>query len=257
MIINQHNKIIITQNFSKKAQSYSKNSSIQFSSAQKLIKYLSQYSQENFNQESSIVALDIGSGSSFIAQNLFNNYNNIHLYEVDLSPSMLDVFTPKNNNKITKICADIEKIEFAHKSFDIIFACFSLQWINDLEKLSIKIKKSLKNSGIFVGCFPTNASFQNLKNFPFKIKNLPEANDYHATLKNLGFKNILIKNIKINQSYNNVIDALKSFKHNGTNYPEPNLNNFEKLKKFYLNNIHNNVNFNLDWFISYFIYKND
>lgn len=253
-MINQHNKTIITKNFSAKANLYSNNSPIQLLSSQKLINYLSQNSLINFNSKHNITALDIGSGSSFIAQNLFNFYNNIHLYEIDLCQSMLDNYT-SISNIITKICGDIENIDFANESFDLIFSCFSLQWIDDPQKLFIKIQKILKNSGFFIGCFPTNKSFQNMKNIPIKIKNLPDKDSCYKILNNTKLKEVLVENIQISKSYDNVINALKSFKSNGSNYSNTNFNNFKNLKKFYLNNFKNNVNFEIDWHITYFIYK--
>ena len=255
-MIHQHNKIKITKNFTDKASSYSDHSPIQFLSSQKLVSYLFQHSLLNHNSKYCFKALDIGSGASFVAKNLFNFYNNIHLYEVDISHSMLDNYV-LNSNKITKICADIENIDFANESFDIIFSCFSLQWIDDLQKLFIKIQKLLKNSGFFIGCFPNDESFQNLKNIPLEIKDLPNKNICYKMLNEAKLKEVLIENIKINKSYDNIFEALRSFKYNGSNYSEVNFNNFKNLKKFYYNNFNNNVNFEIDWHITYFIYKND
>ena len=251
-------KQIIDYNFSSKVSEYNINANIQKKTAKKLCKIFVE-NIDNKNPDK-IKILDLGSGTSFISRTLLKNLDNCEIYEIDLSLKMLNNFQ-KNPNKITKICGDIENLPFAESSFDMIISSFSLQWIDNYEKLFCNIFKILKSRGILAFSIPDNNSFAELKNTPFSINKMPDNQELaNILLKNQFTKKTLI-NEKICEKFLNLIEALKSFKKIGVNYSLPNHNekNFKELKKFYLNNFQNNLTFKkLSWSISYFIYcKND
>jgi malonyl-CoA O-methyltransferase len=253
-----YDKKIINYNFSSKVSEYSINANIQKKVAKKLCKILI----ENINNKISnkIKILDLGSGTSFISRNLLKNLNNCEIYEIDLSLKMLNNFQ-KNSTKITKICGDIENLPFAESSFDIIISSFSLQWIENYEKLFSNLYKILKSQGILAFSIPDNNSFAELKNSPFSINKMPDNQELSNILTNNQFAKKTLIYEKICEKFLNLIEALKSFKKIGVNYSLPNDNkkNFKELKKFYLKNFQNNLTYEkLSWSISYFIYyKND
>jgi malonyl-CoA O-methyltransferase len=252
------NKKIIDYNFSSKVSEYNSNANIQKKVAKKLCKIL----VENIDGKNldKIKILDLGSGTSFISRNLLKNLNNCEIYEIDLSLKMLNNFQ-KNSTKITKICGDIEDLPFAESSFDIIISSFSLQWIENYEKLFVNLHKILKSRGILAFSIPDNNSFVELKNIPFSINKMPEIQELSNILTKTQFIKKTLINQKICEKFLNLIEALKSFKKIGVNYSLPNNNkkNFKELKKFYLKNFQNNLTYEkLSWSISYFIYcKND
>jgi malonyl-CoA O-methyltransferase len=251
-------KKIIEYNFSSKVNEYNLNANIQKKVAKKLCKIFIENIDDKNPQK--IKILDLGSGTSFIAKFLLKNLDNCEIYELDLSLKMLDNYQ-KNLTKISKICADIENLPFAESSFDAVISSFSLQWIENYEKLFSNLCKILKPRGILAFAIPDNNSFEELKDSPFSINKMPDNQD----LSNILIKNQFTKKILINERnyerFSNLIEVLKSFKKIGVNYSLPNNNkkNFKDLKKFYLKNFQNNLKFNkLNWSISYFIYyKND
>jgi malonyl-CoA O-methyltransferase len=251
-------KKIIEYNFSSKVNEYNLNANIQKKVAKKLCKIFIENIDDKNPQK--IKILDLGSGTSFIAKFLLKNLDNCEIYELDLSLKMLDNYQ-KNLTKISKICADIENLPFAESSFDAVISSFSLQWIENYEKLFSNLCKILKPRGILAFAIPDNNSFEELKDSPFSINKMPDNQD----LSNILIKNQFTKKILINERnyerLSNLIEVLKSFKKIGVNYSLPNNNkkNFKDLKKFYLKNFQNNLKFNkLNWSISYFIYyKND
>ena len=253
-----YNKKIIEYNFSSKVSEYNSNANIQKKVARKLCKiFVENIDGKNPNK---IKILDLGSGTSFISRNLLRNLNNCEIYELDLSLKMLNNFQ-KNSTKISKICGDIENLPFAESSFDMIISSFSLQWIENYEKLFSNLHKILKSQGILAFSIPDSDSFVELKNTPFSINKMPEIQELSNILINTQFTKKTLINEKICEKFLNLIEALKSFKKIGVNYSLPNDNkkNFKELKKFYLKNFRNNLTYEkLSWSISYFIYcKND
>ena len=247
-------KKIINYNFSSKVSEYNINANIQKKVAQKLCKiFIENFVGKNQNK---IKILDLGSGTSFISKELLKNLNNCEIYEIDLSLEMLNNFQ-ENPATIFKICGDIENLPFAESSFDAIISSFSLQWIENYEKLFKNLHKILKLQGILAFSIPDNYSFEELKDSPFLINKMPESQALSNILINNQFTKKTLINEKIYEEFLNLVEALKSFKKIGVNYSltRDNKKNFKELKKFYLKNFQNNLTFEkLSWSISYFIY---
>ena len=246
-------KAHIKNNFSQKCDQYNQDALVQKYAAAQLVDILITQIAK-FKQNSSDQILDLGSGSSFIAKNLFAHNSNFKIQEIDLSAEMLKIYN-NPHNPITKICGDFEDFPFAANSFDLILSSFSLQWCNNHQQLFTKIYQTLKPQGIFAFALPNSASFANLKNLPIHLNPLPD----HAKLKTLltstSFDEKYSKIETFNQNYNNMIEALKSFKKIGTNYNKlTNISNYKHLKKIYLKNFKANANVKVDWSISYFFY---
>ena len=254
MIFNKEN---IKTNFSLNSSEYLIKANIQKQSAEFLCEKLIQFfDQENLDKEFNI--LDLGAGTGFIGDYLINKLSKAKIYELDFSEKMLQ----KRQNfhpQIQQIIGDIEEQKFPEKKFDIIISSFSLQWIENFEKLLKKLKKSGKDNFIFACALPNDKSFKNL-NSPFQILDLPNHNDLQFLLLKENFEEIFVDNQIILQNFSNPIEALKNFKNMGTNYNfyknnVKKFSDFGKFKKFYLNNYNKNYNFNLDWSVSYLIFK--
>ncbi|MDG6094973.1 methyltransferase domain-containing protein [Acetobacter sp. AN02] len=52
------------------------------------------------------------------------------------------------------VCADEEFLPFGPGSFDLIVACASLHWVNDLPGTLAQIRYALKPDGLFLACIP-------------------------------------------------------------------------------------------------------
>jgi len=252
-----YNKKLINYNFSSKVNEYNANANIQKEVAKKLCNFFIENS--DFKNCDEIKILDLGSGTSFVANYILQNLNNCQIFELDLSLKMLN-HCQKNREKIVKICGDIENLPFAESSFDAIISSFSLQWIEDYENLFNNLYKILKPKGILAFSIPDNQSFKELKNTPFLINKMPSSKRISNILQQNRFVKKLLINEKIYEKFSNMIEALKSFKKIGVNYYLSNNNkiNFKDLRTFYLNNNQNNLFCKMSWSICYFIYsKND
>ena len=251
------NKENIKNNFSNNSSEYLTKANIQKQSAkilcQNLIKVLP---LENLNNNYNI--LDIGAGTGFVGNFLIKKLTNAKIYELDFSEKMLEK-RQDSSIQIKQIIGDIEEVEFPKNFFDIIISSFSLQWIENFEKLLKKLKKSAKDNFIFACALPNDKSFKNL-NSPFQILDLPNHNDLQFLLSKENFEEIFVDNQIIFQNFSNPIEALKNFKNIGTNYNfyqnnVKKFSDFGKFRKFYLNNYKKNYNFSLDWSVSYLIFK--
>lgn len=254
-------KKIITKNFSRGAKNYDEASEIQALSAKNLITLASPFIFDNSR------ILDLGSGTSFIAKNLFDK-KNLQIFEIDLSHEMLKSWTPKPKN-IFSIQSDIEKLPFRKNSFDVIISSFSLQWINNFSENFSRFSELLKPNGILAFAIPTDESLHELKAAQtFNINDFPHFENLRNLLKN-NFEEKIFSQEILKQEFANGLEALKSIKKIGANYSNKSPKKISKLQlkqfnNFCLKNSSNNhksfsllglslLGFSLSWKISYFI----
>ncbi|WP_019091107.1 methyltransferase domain-containing protein [Komagataeibacter europaeus] len=89
--------------------------------------------------------LDIG-GRGVVAQAL--RARGIATVTTDLSPSMCAA------DAGPAVCMDAEWLPFAPHSFDLVVACLSLHWVNDLPGVLAQIRRILAPDGLFLACMP-------------------------------------------------------------------------------------------------------
>ncbi|AZV38081.1 methyltransferase domain-containing protein [Komagataeibacter xylinus] len=90
-------------------------------------------------------ALDIG-GRGVAAPRL--RARGIHTVAADLSPRMAAL------DAGPAVAMDGEWLPFAPHSFDLVVACLSLHWINDLPGLLAQVRNILAPDGLFLACMP-------------------------------------------------------------------------------------------------------
>lgn len=243
------NKNIIQNNFSRHAKNYQEQAKIQQYAAQKISQLAEKYLHKNCQ------ILDLGSGSSFISQEL--NNDEISIFELDLSLDMLLNFSDKN---ITKVKGDFENLPFKEESFDIVISSFSLQWMSDFSLNFAKISKLLNKNGKFIFALPDAKSFQNLRQQNiFNFIDLPESKIIAKSAED-NFNNIYFAQEEKNEYFASGTDFLRSIKNIGANYQitKPKIINKSKLdefNRFCLKNCGDKNNISASWFISYFIFE--
>ena len=100
-----------------------------------------------------ITILDLGSGTGYGSQILHKRFRNSYIYQTDLSENMLKVSKKKSPVFFSKdyfVCADINKLPFKEKSFDLIFSGLTLQWCNNLDTVFSEVRYLLKDNGVFL-----------------------------------------------------------------------------------------------------------
>lgn len=90
-------------------------------------------------------ALDIG-GRGLVGSMLAERH--IPVLSMDISPRLAALSAPHG------LCASPEYLPFAPASFDLVVACLSLHWVNDLPGTFLQIRQSLKPDGLFLACMP-------------------------------------------------------------------------------------------------------
>jgi SAM-dependent methyltransferase len=90
-------------------------------------------------------ALDVG-GRGVVAPLL--RARGIGVVSCDLSPAMAGV------NGGLAVAADEERLPFAAGSFDLVVACLSLHWVNDLPGALIQLRMALRPGGLLLASFP-------------------------------------------------------------------------------------------------------
>lgn len=248
------NKKIISENFSRAASSYESVALVQKYAARKLCELVAVEIKPHSR------ALDLGSGTSFIAQHLPEN---VQIFETDLSFEMLQ----QNNLATHKIQCDFENLPFKNNSFDILLSSFSLQWLNDFEKTFAHFSQILKPNGILAFALPTFESLNEIRTASvaskcyFNFNDLPKTPKLKLALKKYGFteKNFATEIFK--SEFENGTQALKSIKHTGANYSKKN-NLVTKSKLADFNNFclknfaTDNKNIVISWNVSFFIFQN-
>lgn len=90
-------------------------------------------------------ALDIG-GRGAVSQMLAERH--IPTLSMDISARQAALSAPYG------VCASPECLPFAPESFDLVVACLSLHWVNDLPGTFMQIRRSLRPDGLFLACIP-------------------------------------------------------------------------------------------------------
>lgn len=246
-------KLLKRNNFSHNVVQYDLNANTQKYCANKLVNFIKNY-HNNLNNYN---ILDLGSGTGFIGSSLNRNFlNNFNLFELDLSIEMLKLDNSFDNSY--KICADFNNLPFVENSFDIIISSFAIQWCENLDNLLKNLYMILKKNGHLIMAIPNFESFKQLEISPFQLNKMPKTHEIINLLNHHNFSEIFQYNELYYENFNNPIEAIKSFKKNGSNNlinHQTVINNFKNLRNFHLNNYNFNLGFKLDWNISYFIYK--
>jgi malonyl-ACP O-methyltransferase BioC len=210
-------KKIISQNFSRQIQNYDEHAIIQGRAAKKLTEIILPLVKNNAK------ILDIGSGTSFISKNFLQSklsQKNIKIFEIDLAFEMLRYWNDKPKN-IFSTQADLEKIPFKKKSFDVIISSFSLQWINDFEENFSYFFSLLKDDGILAFAMPIDESLSELKLAKiFKINNFTTYNNISQSLDKSNFNKINFFTEIQKEFFVNGVSALKAIKIIGANYSQ-------------------------------------
>jgi NADH dehydrogenase [ubiquinone] 1 alpha subcomplex assembly factor 5 len=99
-------------------------------------------------------ALDIG-GRGSVAPQL--RARGMEVISCDLSPAMARLSGGLG------VAVDEEFLPFAPSSFDLVVACLSLHWVNDLPGTLIQIRRCLRPDGLFLASLPARGTLAELR----------------------------------------------------------------------------------------------
>lgn len=257
------NKKNIAKNFSQAAKNYDESALVQKLAAKKLCELVAPLIKNEFK------IIDIGSGTSAICKNLTSSNNfvkkNCQLFEVDLSLQMLNTWHDKSSKNINSIVGDGENLPLKNESLDMIISSFSLQWLQNFEKVFNDFHRILKQDGILAFCLPNSSSLEEIKiasvesGCNFYFSDLPDAINLKMQLEECGFVEQYIESEIIELNFEGALQALKSLKKIGANYSDQ--KNFITKKQLqHFDHFHSekqrneNKKFAISWNISYFVF---
>ena len=245
------NKDIVKKRFVKSIETYRENAVVQESIALKLINNIREFLPNKINS-----VFEIGSGTGILTEKILKNFEINQYYCNDIVEDY-DLVLKNLSSSIRFIAGDIEKIEFP-KNLDVIISSSTFQWLNDFEKFSLNIKKSLNNkdSIIALSSFGTQ-NFNEIRTIEKEGLNYLSKDEY---------KNILEENYEILYSFeeikemyfSNPTNILKHFKLTGVNGTSRKFWTKKNLKEFsdqYINLFSSEKGVRLTYNPIYFIVK--
>ncbi len=136
-------------------------------------------------------ALDVG-GRGVVAPML--RTRGIGVVSCDLSAAMARV------NGGPAVAADEERLPFAAESFDLVVACLSLHWVNDLPGALVQLRMALRPGGLLLASFPVLGTLGTVRaalteaeaalsgGASPRVSPFPELRDLAALMQRAGFE---------------------------------------------------------------------
>ncbi len=242
----------IANSFSRKSYEYSDRAGMQATIACNL----SEIIKAKYYVGLDVMALDVGCGTGYIAENFLGLMN---FMQTDISPQMCEIAS--QFGAVTK--CDMNELPFKDESFDMVTSSMAFQWSENLVRTIEEAKRVLQPSGIFAFTIPNSKSLVDLKSV-FKALEKPNSiNDFHdeeyilRLLELSKFTTLESYNSEIKIEFDSVYSMLKSFKDIGANVSQK---GGEKLTKSDLKFIEENYpkvdnKKVLTWNVNYFICK--
>jgi malonyl-CoA O-methyltransferase len=96
--------------------------------------------------------LDIGAGTGFTTAELLKRYRKAHIVALDFALPMLQRARKRGSwlRRPRCVCADLDRLPFADRSFDLIYSNVTLQWSNDLEHSFSEFLRVLRPGGLLM-----------------------------------------------------------------------------------------------------------
>ncbi|MCE2563850.1 methyltransferase domain-containing protein [Komagataeibacter sp. FNDCF1] len=163
-------------------------------------------------------ALDVG-GRGVVAPAL--RARGIATVATDLSPRLC------GQDSGPAVCMDGEWLPFAPHSFDLVVACLSLHWVNDLPGLLAQVRRILVPDGLFLACMPVLPTLGGLRHALLeaemarrggvspRVSPFPGLRDCAGLLQRAGFALPVADADVIHLSYRTPFGLLDDLRHGG------------------------------------------
>ena len=105
--------------------------------------------------------LDLGSGTGYCAQKLRSRYPRCMVVELDFAPNMLlrsrgqrswwrRGVAALTGDRVCAVCADMERLPFADRSFDMVWSNLALNWLDTPLHVFAESRRVLRPGGVFM-----------------------------------------------------------------------------------------------------------
>lgn len=189
------NKKDVADSFSRAAYSYDDAAELQRQVANELLAFIRSADQRE--QISSI--LDLGCGTGFMTQAMYEQGLAQQLYAADIAEGMISFGKSHHNANAQWLCADAENLPLSSALLQWVYSSFALQWCPDLTQAFSEIYRVLENDGYFACALPgpgtlgeLEASWQKVDQF-VHVNQFPSEKEIIRGLELVGFRNIEVK----------------------------------------------------------------
>jgi len=101
---------------------------------------------EHFDIKKIKFCLDIGANRGSFVHKLLSINNDVHITAIEPDSTIMSTY--EDNNNITAINERIENINLSSNKYDLIYCCHTLEHLKSPKKTLLKIRGSLKNTGV-------------------------------------------------------------------------------------------------------------
>lgn len=157
--------------------------------------------------------LELGCGTGFLTKEI-NNKITFNVYDAVDMVAECRGYIEKINPEINFFCEDIDNF-ITEKKYDLIISNASLQWIENLELFTKKIKTLLNNNGEFIFTLFGKENFKEMT--PFIKNNLKYHPEEELKKTFSGFNKVEISTDKRILLFKTPLDVLKHVKNTGVN----------------------------------------
>jgi malonyl-CoA O-methyltransferase len=145
----------IAQSFGRRADDYDRHAVLQKDIAATLAGFLSEKAAPD--------VLEIGCGTGFVTEHLFNKYPDGNFLITDLAPEMVSRCTAKFIEPNTKFTVMDGQVPVLNQLFDVIVIGMAAQWFDDPVRRIEELRSFLKPGGVLLFSAPGSGSFMEWK----------------------------------------------------------------------------------------------
>lgn len=168
--------------------------------------------------------LDLGSGTGSASHVLASRFPGAEVIALDWSRAMLqesekrDSAVINDDQKLSKVCADMHHLPLAARSVDLVFSNLALQWSYDLPAVVREFRRIMKPDAMMVfSCYGPDTLYE-LKQAWRAVDDLPHVND-HPDMHNIGdellaagYREPVMDAERLTLEYSNVFSLMQDLK---------------------------------------------
>ncbi len=245
----------IISDFSRAAKLYDQHAHIQHAATENLF-YISLPHIINSSE-----IIDLGSGTGSFINLCRHMFPEKRVTALDISLAMCRQAGVKSIN------ADISLLPIKPECFDFIFSSLVFQWVTNIDRTAMEIKRTLKNNGVFALSVFLNGTLREFKESlescgeENRITNFNSSLYFEEVIKRNGLKLLHSEERIIKTYHNSISDLAYSIKQVGGSNKYPSRatyltkQNLNSASIFYKNKHSENEKLSASWNIGYFIIK--
>ncbi len=222
-------KASLRQGFSAAVPGYERWATAQRRAAQHLISLLP---ERMFGK-----VLDLGCGTGFVLEALFESGRARHVTGVDLAPEMVK-YCQRRWPEQDFVCADAEDFAPACPC-DLILSSFAFQWLERIPAAVEKYYSSLEKGGLFALALPVSGSLYQLQAAalaanakPLHLLEFPEPEALDAAFRALGTHHFYRETQEVTAWFDTPLDAVRSLKGIGAAFGGGTVYSVREMRRF-------------------------